>query len=198
MSDFDFFDALAPHWDASETESTPEKVAEMLARMGVEQGMSVLDLGTGTGVLLSEMARRVGSGGRIVAVDGSAGMLAIAKEKTQGLVPAPEFLQIDFEIEPVEGLFDRVLLYCVYPHLHEPLATLRRLVDTNLTPSGSVMIAFPTDAAFIDAIHAHRHADSDRCPTPLELADFLAGAGFRTRVLADEEHAYIVEVRCAP
>ena len=195
MSDFDFFDALAPHWDASETESTPEKVAEMLQRMGVERGMSVLDLGTGTGVLLAEIARRVGPEGKIVAIDGSAGMLAIAREKVRGLLPAPEFLQLDFEQQSVEGRFDRVLLYCVYPHLHEPVATLRRLVSDNLTPSGSVMIAFPTDANFIDAIHAQRHADSDRCPTPGELAADLVEAGFKTRVLADEEHAYIVEVR---
>ena len=47
-----FFDTIAPSWDGMERLSTPGKVNEILDIIGVEKGMDVLDLGTGTGVLL--------------------------------------------------------------------------------------------------------------------------------------------------
>ena len=71
-----FFDTIAPSWDGMERLSTPGKVNEILDIIGVEKGMDVLDLGTGTGVLLPFLSERIGSEGHILAVDISEGMLS--------------------------------------------------------------------------------------------------------------------------
>ena len=70
--------ALAPTWDDNEVLSTPDKVRFVLGFMNLKPGQSVLDLGTGTGVLLPYIAEKIGTAGHITAVDYSAGMLSRA------------------------------------------------------------------------------------------------------------------------
>lgn len=192
MDDRAFFDRLAPQWDAGEVNSTPQRVGEVLDLIGLNPGMRVLDLGTGTGVLLPHIAERIGTEGHITAVDYSEGMLSRAREKFSGLTPKPEFLNLDFENETIEGEFDLILLYCVYPHLHTPEESLKWLRKVNLKHGGRIIIAFPTDEEFINSIHRERHSESDFLPPADELAARLSAAGLEARALARD---YVIEIR---
>lgn len=77
------FDASAPHYDwitaMMSFGSGRNYRAEALRRHGLAEGMSVLDVGTGTGALALIAQEVVGDGGRVLAVDPSAGMLAQAR-----------------------------------------------------------------------------------------------------------------------
>jgi demethylphylloquinol methyltransferase len=57
----------------------------LVDQIPVQSGSSVLDLCTGTGSLLAPMHVRIGSHGRIVAVDFSHGMLIVAAKKIKDL-----------------------------------------------------------------------------------------------------------------
>lgn len=57
--------------------------AETLGQMGFTAGMTVLDLGCGTGTFTVEMARMVGADGQVHAVDLQAPLLAQAAERVQ-------------------------------------------------------------------------------------------------------------------
>ena len=184
-----FFNALAPHWDANERLSTPAKIAEMAGLFDLRPGMSVLDLGTGTGVLLPELSRRLGPQGCITAVDFAEAMLARAREKFSALNTPVDFVLADFEADPIAGRYDRILLYCVYPHLADPDSTLRRLAANNLRPGGSLIIAFPAGAETINAIHARRGTSAPQLPSPGQLARRHGGS-----VVADTPGAYIVKI----
>lgn len=116
MDERDFFNRLAPTWDANEILSTPRHVRHILSRTGIKTSDRVLDLGTGTGVLLPAIAELTGPAGVITAVDYSTGMLDIARSKFSRLVPVPEFMCMDFETETIPGEYNHILLYCVYPH----------------------------------------------------------------------------------
>ena len=194
MDDRNFFDMIAPQWDSCETKSTSEKVREILSMMKLRKGMQVLDLGTGTGVLLPYIAEIIGEEGELTAVDYSEGMLSRAKEKFSGLLPAPVFLNLDFETENIDGEYDRIILYCVYPHLHVPIDTLKWLRSVNLKPGGKIYIAFPSSADFINNIHKEKHSESDLLPSATELSRRLSEEGLNTAVLADSDEAYVVEV----
>ena len=74
-AEIEFFDKLAPSWDANEIRSTPERVKSILAKLPLKSGMSILDLGTGTGVLVPYLSEIVGNEGSVTAVDLSEGML---------------------------------------------------------------------------------------------------------------------------
>lgn len=198
MDERNFFDNLAPTWDAHEVLSTPDRVKEILEYTGIKAGESVLDLGTGTGVLLPQLAELVGPEGMITAVDYSQGMLDIAIRKNSGIIPAPKFFNMDFETETIDGVFDHILLYCVYPHLHTPVDTLKWLRAVNLAENGTITIAFPTDENFINSIHRQKHSESDRLPSAHQLAESLRQHGLNAVVVkADKDH-YIINISKNP
>lgn len=195
MDERSFFDNLAPVWDQNEVRSTPERVNRILDLIDIHPAQNILDLGTGTGVLLPYIAERVGEGGRITAIDYSEGMLSRAKEKYGNLNPTPSFINLDFETETIEGVFDRIILYCVYPHLHEPIDTLRWLRKVNLSENGRIIIAFPSSEKFINNIHRERHSDSDALPPAKNLAEFFQAHGFDAEVTADDDDAYVITLQ---
>lgn len=194
QAEIDFFDQLAPQWDANEVRSTPERVKSILGKLPIKPGMSVLDLGTGTGVLLPYLSEMVGQSGHVTAVDLSEGMLSLAMKK-YGDLKNVEFLRLDFEEEQLPGLYDVVMLYCVYPHLHAPADTMEWLFKMNMNPGGVIVIAFPSDEKFINDIHHERKSESDHLPPAYVLAEMIRCWGFDAEVLEASADEYIIVVR---
>ena len=191
MDEREFFDKIAPSWDDNEVLSTPENVNRILDYMDLKPGDEVLDLGTGTGVLLPFIVERIGENGKITAVDYSSEMLKRAKSKFSSLNPLPEFLNIDFETENIEGEYDCIILYCVYPHLHNPYDTLKWLRSVNLKKGGKMFIAFPSKEDFINNIHKEKHSESDILPSADILASLLNQNGLKAESVCDN---YVVRV----
>ena len=76
---------------------------EALLRAGLAPGMSVLDTGSGTGGVAAQAQRIVGSGGRVVALDPSLGMLSHAikrgvRRRIRGLAEALPFPDERFDL----------------------------------------------------------------------------------------------------
>ncbi len=191
QSEIDFFDALAPQWDENEIRSTPERVKDILGKLPFSKGMNVLDLGTGTGVLVPYLSEIVGPDGNIVAIDLSEGMLSIARKK-YGHLSNVEFLKLDFEEEQIPGKYDVALLYSVYPHLHSPAATIEWLFKMNMKPDSIIVIAFPSDEKFINNIHHERKAEHDHLPPADRLADIISSWGYKTSVVEASADEYII------
>ncbi len=177
-----------------EVRSIPSRVRYILSRCGIESGSRVLDLGTGTGVLIPYIKERIGSHGTITAVDFSPRMLEKAREKFEGKVDNLEFICSDFENETIAGRFDHIMMYCVYPHLHQPFKTLRRLISENLVPGGKLSIAFPSDEKFINSIHSEKKSDADLLPPAPELAERLLQAGFIAELTDATPDSYIISL----
>lgn len=194
MDEREFFNRLAPTWDANEILSTPRHVRHILSRTGIKTSDRVLDLGTGTGVLLPAIAELTGPAGVITAVDYSTGMLDIARSKFSRLVPVPEFMCMDFETETIPGEYNHILLYCVYPHLHTPVDTLKWLRGVNLADGGTITIAFPTDEHFINSVHRRKHSESDLLPPASKLAAWLRINGLDAIVAEADPHNYIINI----
>lgn len=198
MDEKEFFDKLAPTWDSNEVLSTPRRVSEILEHANIQPGESVLDLGTGTGVLIPQLAKLVGPSGTIMAVDYSQGMLNIAISKYSEVTPRPTFLNLDFETETINGVFNHILLYCVYPHLHTPVDTLKWLRAVNLAENGIITIAFPTDENFINSIHRQKHSESDCLPPAHSLANTFRLYGLDAVVAKTDKNSYIINIGKAP
>lgn len=194
QSEIDFFDALAPSWDANEIRSTPERIESILSKIPLTTGMSILDLGTGTGVLIPYLSSIVGGKGKVVGIDLSEGMLSRAIEK-YGRLGNVEFLKLDFEEEQIPGMYDVAFLYSVYPHLHDPAETIRWIFKMNIRPGGFIVIAFPSDEKFINDIHHERKSESDHLPPAEKLAEIMRFYGFKSEVAAATEDEYIVILR---
>jgi len=105
----------------------------------IQPGERVLDVGCGSGVVLRDLARRVGSSGRAVGLDYGAEFLAIASELAE-LLERIELRQGDVRALPFsDGEFDLVLAATVLRHVPDgdrSVAELARVVR----PGGRVAV----------------------------------------------------------
>ena len=138
MSEKAFFNSIAEEWDKT-NEVNKEKINFLLSRVHIQEGDKVLDIGTGTGVLIP-FIREFNKMGEINALDVSEGMLHKAKEKYNNL-PNVKFTLLDVEEEKVEGKYNKIILYSMFPHLKRREDTIRKLVTENLCESGKLIIA---------------------------------------------------------
>lgn len=126
------FDSTAEDYDRMEWilgfGSGPWYRGEALKRAGLRPGMSVVDVGTGTGLVARAAVRLCGDPSRVVGVDPSPGMLANAKQLPDGVrlvhgraevIPFPDasfdFLSMGYALRHISDLsvafaeFHRVL-----------------------------------------------------------------------------------------
>ena len=163
-----------------------------LERAAVQPGESVLDVGCGCGTTTAELARLVGSSGRVVGADISAPML----ERARATVTAPqvEFLLGDAgSMSWPAGSFDLLFSRFGVMFFDDPVAAFAHLRRA-LRPSGRVAFVawqpaaanpwatVPVDAV-ADLVEPVSMGDANT-PGPFSLGDpdhlrgVLAGAGF--------------------
>lgn len=187
-----YFDSVAAEWDSREVMSVPKRIIGILDKMQIEPGMSVLDLGTGTGVLVPYILMRIGKRGRLRAVDASTAMLFQAERKYAHLTSYQIFEHRDVEVSPDTRQYDRIIMYCVYPHLENPEMCVERMVSRNLKIKGRLYIAFPANADYINQIHQRNHMNNNYLPTPHELVKCFCRRGLKAQVVSDSLSEYIV------
>lgn len=173
-----------------------------LEALHLRTGEHVLDVGCGSGLLTEDMASLVGEGGRVVGVDTSLAMLALAERRCAGLA------QIDLKQAGVEDLpeesdsFDaaacvQVLLYADVPTaLSEIKRVLKRggriaILETDWR--GTVLNSF--DDALTRKVLAAWDAAVPSPNLPALLGPLLKAAGFTAIAV----HAFpIVNTDCSP
>jgi ubiquinone/menaquinone biosynthesis C-methylase UbiE len=113
---------------------------DLLKRAGLKSGMSCLEVACGGGDVAFDMARIVGSSGRITATDIDAEKLNLARgeAKAQNLDNI-EFLQGDIVRQAAQGKFDLVHARFLLTHLPDPKAALANM-RTALKPGGVIVI----------------------------------------------------------
>ncbi len=125
--------------------------AEKLLSAWVRPGMTVLDVGCGFGHFSLGMARLVGPGGRVIAVDLQERSLAVVKRRARlaGLADRITTRRCDAESIGVTGPVDFALAFWM---LHEtPSAeTFCRQIAAALAPDGRFLVAEP--AFHVDAV----------------------------------------------
>jgi ubiquinone/menaquinone biosynthesis C-methylase UbiE len=113
---------------------------QALRAAGLEPGMRVLDIGCGPGDVSLIAARLVGPTGRVIGIDASPDIVALARKRAvENGVTTVSFERSTVDDitldEPVDAVIGRLILM----HLPEPVAALRRLA-TLVRPGG--VIAF--------------------------------------------------------
>ncbi len=117
------------------------RAAVIIDHLGLQPGMTVLDFGCGPGRLTVPAAQRVGPGGRVMAADLQAGMLARAKAKALAAnLSNIEFVQAGAgEGKLGRGRFDRALLVTVLGEIPDRPGALKEIFDA-LKPGGVLSV----------------------------------------------------------
>lgn len=110
----------------------------LLDRIGIRPGMSVLDVGCGSGEVALEIARRVGSAGRVVGIEADERVLEHARAASAADTSGP--CAVEWRAGRAEELaesaaFDIVYSRFLLSHLSDPADVLRRMLRA-LRPGG--------------------------------------------------------------
>lgn len=158
----EFFDRLAPLWDERQTRN--EKVISLiLQKSGVGEGVSVLDVASGTGVLFGDYLK---CGASVTGIDISEEMVKIAKEK----FPDVTLICDDAETFSFTGQYDVVMIYNAFPHFTDPEKLFKNLTKV-LKKGGRLTVAHGMSMAELQKCHSGK---TEKVSRPLPEKEALA------------------------
>ncbi len=184
----EYFNSKAPIWDEVIAAKDGAKLGALAARLDIASGWWVLDVGTGTGVFVPHLLKRM-DGGRLVCVDIAEEMLKRARAKN--FPQNVEYLHADVVSLPLsEGIFDAVVCYSSFPHFQDKpgaLAEMRRV----LKEGGRLFICHSASREEINNIHRSIPAvEQDVLPDGAEMYQMLRAAGFDDIGVEDSPGGY--------
>ena len=154
----DYFRQNAEHWDELRLMHVPESAVEqaILDALGDIEIDQLLDLGTGTGSILSLLADRCRGG---LGLDSNRSMLAVARARLDG--PDHGHLHVQqgdlLDLATLDRKFDFITIHQVLHYLDDPSAALQE-ASRVLQPGGRILVVdfAPHDHEFLRKDHAHR------------------------------------------
>ena len=179
----DFFDRLAPVWDSTNIRNE-EVIEEILFKGGIREGVRVLDVACGTGVLFPDYKR---NGADVTGIDISPEMVKIAKEK----FPEAEVICGDVLDFSISEKFDAVMIYNAFPHFAEPEKLIEKLSEI-LKVSGRISIAHGISEKELAECHS---GSAKNVSAPLVKKEVLAQMlepYFDVDVLISDDRMYMV------
>ncbi|ROM73470.1 methyltransferase [Pseudomonas brassicacearum] len=110
----------------------------------IKEGMTILDVGCGTGNMSLWMAEKVGPKGQVIGIDASAEQIEVSKARAKSMgLENIRFVHLDFsQIRSLDTLFD--IAYCrfILIHLTQPLEAIK-LMTSVTRPGGAVVCEEP-------------------------------------------------------
>jgi ubiquinone/menaquinone biosynthesis C-methylase UbiE len=193
-----FFDELAPRWDSLKPpEGCAPGVERGLALVAPLEGRTVVDLGCGTGLLEGHLLPRVGDG-RIVAVDFSAEMLALARAR-HGSDRVTWLCRDVLDTGMDDASADVVLCFNAFPHFADRPATALEIARW-LRPCAPVLVWHDIGRKRLAAIHGDGPPPirQDLLPPVAEMADVFEAAGLAVQRADEDEGSYTLLARRMP
>ncbi len=188
----EYFDEVAPTWDEPVTEETMGRIAGIIDRLEIRPRCRLLDVGSGTGILLPFLGSRMRDEGTILAIDISAEMLRQGRRKARPSMA--DFAQADAMAIPLaDGSMDIAICLSVFPHFCDKVRALTEMARV-LRETGSLVICHTMSRAMINELHRNIGgivADHS-LPDESELRKQVEQAGLRITHFEDRTERYLV------
>ncbi|SHF17202.1 Methyltransferase domain-containing protein [Desulfacinum infernum DSM 9756] len=186
-----FFEERAADWEeACYPRDVRARLEELIPSFGIRPGETVLDVGTGPGVLMPYIQKVQGPVGRLVAFDLAWAMAKEAARKPRR--PRDGVLRADVHALPFpDGLFDRVLCFAAFPHFADPAAAVKEMHRV-LRRGGVLVIAHLLSREELARHHAsHGEVRRDVLPPEPAMRALLGRTGFLVVELVDRPGRYL-------
>ena len=188
-----YFNERAEKWDEN-IYHDPEKLDTICRKLDIKKSDKILDIGTGTGVMISYLHEQIDASGNIVALDISENMINISKAK----YPKNEFPNVEFLVQDIYNYqfrdkFDVILCYSCFPHFIKQSETIKKL-STGLNNEGKLMIAHSQSRDTINSFHKEcdKIVSKDRLPPLDELSKMMEDSGLKVKKTLDSEEMFYV------
>ena len=133
----EFFERVATDWDTMRLAYYDERVIQRMAAVsGVDEGMTVADVGTGTGFVAAGVAPRVQ---RVIGIDNAPTMLGVARDNLRALgisnvdLVVGDISELPLEDDSVDAAFANMVMH----HAEDPVTMLREMA--RVTRSGGTV-----------------------------------------------------------
>jgi ubiquinone/menaquinone biosynthesis C-methylase UbiE len=188
-----FFNQAAKNWDSHYYNAQLVAFLEQTVPLfDIKEGQNILDVGTGTGILIPFLLNAVGSNGHITGVDFAQNMVEICKAKYS------QYPNVNIIVGNVENLqfpsetFDAITCFGLFPHLenkNKSLCEMNRMLKHN----GRLIIAHALGSAEIK--RHHQNASSviakDVLPAAEDMCKLLREAKFSEIQIFDTARSYV-------
>lgn len=193
-----YFNEMAGRWDDLLTDEVRMRLKGIIDDLSLARGSKVLDVGTGTGVLIPFLADAVGPAGTVVAVDFAAEMLAVARKN----YPWPNVQYIEAEVTALpfpDETFDEVICNSAFPHFADCRQAAKEMARV-LRAGGRIAVCHPHSRDYVNNLHRSigGGVGNDLLPDDETMRTIFSAAGFREIVIADGAGRYLLVARKNP
>jgi len=185
MNNRDFFNKLAFKWDETSKHDV-KKLEKIMELSDIKEEAKILDVGTGTGILISYLLEK--SPSSITAVDISENMILMAKKKYKDC--RVKFVTKDI-LEYNETGFDYIFLYSAYPHFNDKHKLFSHIL-TLANNGGKIIIAHSMSKEKINEIHRKNHAIQNDSLPPVETTAKIMSNYFEVDKMVDNDEMYFI------
>ena len=180
------FDKLYQLFEPPLPEGVPENLERIVASGEIVEGATVLDVGSGTGILVPLIRRYEPA--RIHACDLSEAMLG---QLSRNYAYAETILGDVRDLRLPDGSLDVVFVNACYPNIADK-ATAFSNIGRMVRPGGRLVISHPLGKSFIEVIKKNTPFPLDDFPERAEAETLLPAFGFRLKSFVDEPKLYIL------
>ncbi len=164
----------------------PERLEKIVAAATIREGDTVLDVGTGTGILIPLIKNY--RPGRVIACDLSEAMLKQLETNYSGV----ETIQADVrDLTLQNGVIDVVFINACYPNIADKAGTFTNMARI-LRPAGRVIISHPLGKAFVETLKRGASYPLDDFPSKSDATHLFSPYGFKVKAYVDEPKLYIL------
>jgi SAM-dependent methyltransferase len=180
------FDKLYQLFEPPLPEGVPERLEKIVAHGKITKGDTVLDVGTGTGILIPIIKKYKPS--RIYACDLSWRMLEQLREN----YPYVKTIMVDVrDLKLPESSIDTVFINACYPNIVDKAGAFSN-ISRMMKAKGRIVISHPLGKAFILSLKNGAPFPLDEFPEEPEAGALLKPFGFEIETFIDEPRLYIL------
>lgn len=191
--DVDFFNTCAENWDSIRN-TNPQTLERLMELAKIPANATILDVGSGTGVLLPYLHARVGAQGKITAVDFSEKMLTKAQKKFANLDNIKFCVGDILELELPTSTYDVVICLNFFPHLHTRKEEFLRKMKSSLKIGGSLIIMHDISRETVNNIHRESNVVAEhRLPEAKVVGEMFQACGYKNIHAYEDGTMYFVK-----
>ena len=191
--DIEFFNSCADNWD-NIRHTNPAILEKLMNLADIPANATVLDVGSGTGVLIPYLHSQVGACGKITAVDFSENMLAKAQEKFSNLNNLNFLVGDILEINLPQNFYDVVICLNFFPHLHTRKEEFLRKMNCALKNGGSLIVMHDISRETVNNIHSESEVVAEhRLPEAKVVGEMFQACGYQNIHAYEDDTMYFVK-----